>query len=333
MKHLSAAGTASQEVDPGRGVWWGELDLDMDATARWRIGPLTVWLRRRPGEWGLAYERTEERDDSTVEVDCPFVPCAAPDAHGPRLDEPEDPSSRAAAAHSPADSLAHGSEVSPWDLPGPLPESIRLARIFADPAGTVEPSQRFRFRVVPVLADRPVVTRPEGFCRVMPHSEVSLFVSTPLWFRIAFDTGSSEQELFEQAIIRPSDTWFGDTTRSGELCYGSRTPAALTDAALPNLASRAITRVRIRNRASDPLDLLRLALPAPNLGLWLDQDRPELGPSTSSVEVERTSDGLLARVEVDRRAPVHLERPLEISGPRSHLSRSVLSRAMSAILS
>src|SRR3569833_2261249 len=37
--------------------WWGGFNLERDEALRWRIGPLTLWLRRRPHEWQLAHRR------------------------------------------------------------------------------------------------------------------------------------------------------------------------------------------------------------------------------------------------------------------------------------
>ncbi|MCG8454818.1 MAG: hypothetical protein MI919_00945 [Holophagales bacterium] len=257
------------------GIWWGEHQLEVGHAARWRVGPTTVWLRRRSGEWVLAYHRCDERGDPVVEVECPMS------EHGSGED---------------------GRTAVPLTSAIDLPEGAEWIRLLAENPGS-------SFRVVPAAADRPVVTRPEGSCRVLPRSEVNLFVSTPLWFRLEAGraAGSGRRILFEQAIIRPTDTWFGENTRHGELCYSSRTPAALSEEDLPSLPSRALTRLRIRNQADDDLELLRLALPAPNLRLWLDGRRPELGLSTSSVLLERSSDGDLARIEVDHRAPAHLE--------------------------
>lgn len=276
-----------------KGTWWGEHEVDIGEAGRFRVGPLRTWLERHNCEWRLVHTRGEVRDDPTVEVICPY----------PIGEEPP-----------------NGEE--------PRPEDAPISRMLAESPGK-------KLRIVPVLADRPVITRPDGSGRVLAGTEVDLFVSTPLWFRIEAipDDEQGPRVLFEQAIVRPSDTWFGATTRDGELCYSSRTPATLEAEELPNLPSRAITRLTISNPSSDDLDLLRFALPAPNLSLWLDRNRPELGLFTSSVLLVRSGDGETTRVEIQHRAPRHLGEPERIASPRSPRSRNVLSRAMSAILS
>ena len=52
-----------------------------------------------------------------------------------------------------------------------------------------------------------------------------IYVSTPLWVRV--DVHDPPQFLQEIPVIRPSDTWFGPSTREGELGYAGRTHGRL----------------------------------------------------------------------------------------------------------
>lgn len=57
---------------PGAQPWWGSYDLPQDAAARFKIGPLLVWVEHRVHEWRLAWERAEgEPPDDGVDVACP----------------------------------------------------------------------------------------------------------------------------------------------------------------------------------------------------------------------------------------------------------------------
>lgn len=183
--------------------------------------------------------------------------------------------------------------------------------------------------VTPLPADRPVVTRPSDGCVVLPERKVTLYVSTPLWLRMETAEGET---IFEEPTMRLSDTWFGPSTRVGELCYAIRTRAFPDLKELPVLAFRAITRLRIENTSHDELELARLSLPAPNLSLWCDLDQPERGLWTSYVVLRRSSDGETAEVDVVRGAPPELSRPERVAWPRQRQSRNVVVRAMSAIL-
>ena len=183
--------------------------------------------------------------------------------------------------------------------------------------------------ITPLPADRPVVTRPSDGCVVLPGRTVTLYVSTPLWLRMETAAGET---VFEVPTVRLSDTWFGSSTRVGELCYAIRTRAFPDLEELPVLAFRAITRLRIENTSHDDLELARLSLPAPNLSLWCDLDQPARGLWTSYVVLRRSSDGETAEVDVVRGAPPELSRPERVAWPRQRESRNVVVRAMSAIL-
>jgi hypothetical protein len=118
------------------------------------------------------------------------------------------------------------------------------------------------------LADRPIVTRPETPFFVPPSQSVTLYVTVPLWVRIA--VGNEGTQLVELPTYRLSDSWFGPPTSEGELCYASRTVCRLELAEVPLRPHRALTTVRLTNRSDKPLGLVRLKLPAPRLELYQD---------------------------------------------------------------
>jgi hypothetical protein len=47
--------------------WWGEFEFAVGTTRRWRIGPLTLWVSRLAKEWQVAYERSSDELEGTVE--------------------------------------------------------------------------------------------------------------------------------------------------------------------------------------------------------------------------------------------------------------------------
>ncbi|MFT5457124.1 MAG: hypothetical protein ACI9K2_003617 [Myxococcota bacterium] len=114
----------------------------------------------------------------------------------------------------------------------------------------------------PVLADRPVVVRPEAPLHVLPGSSAVLHVSTVVWLSV--EAGG---RLWEAPLVRPSDTWFGPDTRSGELCYASRTRARRTPDGLAH-PGRAITKIEIENRESTTVELQRLLLPTHQMAVY-----------------------------------------------------------------
>lgn len=214
------------------------------------------------------------------------------------------------------------------------PRSHWQQRLGSATADDYEEVARFVFRnthaplnIRPALADRPVISRPVTPLNLPPAEEVTLYVSSPLWLQIHGE--GFKEPLLDIPIQRASDTWFGPSTQSGELCYASRTHGYLALAEVPVRLHRAITPIIIRNHADSPLLLERIALPAPNLSLYAD-DNCQLW--TEAITLERESDGDMASLEIDKQAPAHLHKPLLINEPRSRAHKGSLAvRAFSVL--
>lgn len=168
--------------------------------------------------------------------------------------------------------------------------------------------------LAPVLGDRPVVARPRQPVYLLARQEVTFYLSTPVWLKIL--VGSPQMTLRELATVRLSDTWFGPSTRVGELCYANRTHARRNLGELPLRPHRAITPLRIRNNAQEALPLEKISLPVPMLPLFGADDgslwtqratlvRDEVS-DLASVRIESTKDNLdphgrpLARIAAPR---------------------------------
>jgi hypothetical protein len=145
----------------------------------------------------------------------------------------------------------------------------------------------------PALADRAVVVYPEDPFHVTAGECITLFCSTPLWIRV--EVGETRLPLLEAAIEQPPDTWIGPSTREGELCYATQTTARLERGSVPRHPHRAITELRIRNGASDTLELERVNLAVPYLSIYAS---PNGGLWTESVSLERTSSETMGRLEI-----------------------------------
>ena len=170
-----------------------------------------------------------------------------------------------------------------------------------DPATIPTEAQAARFtshhdevalQLVPALADRPVVIRPDTAFWLLGGERVDLFASTPVW--IGVRAGESGRALNELPSFRPSDTWFGPNTREGELAYSSKTRARL-DREPRVHPFRAATRITVINHDADPLRIERVKVPVPNLALYLDQDGTFW---TSPISLERTEGGAVGRLQV-----------------------------------
>ncbi len=182
-----------------------------------------------------------------------------------------------------------------------------------------------RIEVLPVLADRTVVTSPRIMLYLLPGEEATLFVGSPLWVRV--QVGRPARMLTELAVRRPSDTWVGTTTE-GELCYSTRTRAALDAANLPLLARSAVTPVRIQNRASTALPVERLNIPVPYLSLYSSESGVLW---TQRVTLVRDEDGDMAQLKIQDGPPPAAPGASLVAGPRTTAGQARLIRAFSSL--
>jgi len=182
--------------------------------------------------------------------------------------------------------------------------------------------------VEPTLADRSVVTRPGTSFEVAAHAEATIFLSTPVWIRLR--AGEAGPSLLHTTTFELSDTWFGPSTMEGELCYASRTQARLDLAELPMRPNRAVTKVVLRNLADDTMHVERFSLPTPNIALYADEDA---NLWTSSVTLERESDGEMVQVNYDDSAPAEVDSATLVAAAVQPAEKNMLRRAVKALLS
>ena len=181
-------------------------------------------------------------------------------------------------------------------------------------------------RLTPALPDRPVIFKAAKPFFVPAGEEATLFVSSPLWLRL--DVGEKTTELLDVPLQRPSDTWFGPDTLTGELCYASRTSARLHLQEVPVRPHRAITEVRIVNRAKASLPLENLKVPVPGLELFASGDGHLW---TAGLTLEREEDRDQARVRITDR-PKTATALTPVAPPRTPASRGALIDAFGGLL-
>jgi hypothetical protein len=182
-------------------------------------------------------------------------------------------------------------------------------------------------RLTPALAKRPVVVTPEEPFSLPPKEETTLYISTPVW--IGVEVGDPPVRLLEEASHRPSDTWFGRSTRDGELCYATRTRATLELAELPIRVHRAVSVVRIVNRAGSALEIEKIKLPAPFMSLFVDAGGHLW---TEEVSLTREQDGELASVDVGTGPPAAVVGAEQLGGAQKTMGRGILDRTFGGLI-
>lgn len=186
--------------------------------------------------------------------------------------------------------------------------------------------QASQIRLLPLLADRPVVIRPRQPVFLPSGEETTMYLSTPLTLRLV--AGEPGVILREVPTVRLSDTWFGPSTREGELCYSGKTSARQTLDELPQRAHRAVTALHIRNEAPSPLPLEKLSLPVPLLSVYGARD---CSLWTQKVTMTRRSDTDMAALKIDQAPPDHAGAVDLVSGPRQPQGRGGFVRAFNVL--
>jgi hypothetical protein len=178
----------------------------------------------------------------------------------------------------------------------------------------------------PLLADRPVVVKPRQRVYVLPGEETTFFISTPVWIRV--EVGNPVRVLTEIPTRRLSDTWFGPSTREGELCYAARTHARSSLRELPRRTYRAITPVNIKNSTDNQLSIDKLSLPVPLLSLYGTADGDLW---TERVTLIRATPGEMASLRIVAGAPSDAASAQLLTGPRGQPEKAGLVRAFSGL--
>lgn len=181
--------------------------------------------------------------------------------------------------------------------------------------------------VRPRLADRSVVARPAATLRVPPFQEGRVLVSTPLWFHAI--TADDTNILADIPFRRPSDSWFGPSTRVGEICYAKYTDARLPHEVLQHRAHRAITPITIINRNKRALVIERINVPVPLLKLY-SNDADQLW--TQPLIITRESDkATVVKVRMAKKPPAATGKMIEVAPPRIASEKPILIRSITSL--
>ena len=268
--------------------WWGPVGLDEQTGGEWQVGPSTLWVFRAQRDWRVVHR---SRSDAGT----------------------ADPMAQRSGATVPLD------EERMQDVLEAEDDDLRTHRF-----GVHRTDETVTLR--PALADRPVVMRPEHPLAVLPDESVTLYVSTPVWVRI--ELTESERQLTEVPSHRMSDTWFGATTQTGELCYATRSAGRLRLDQLPRRFHRAVTPLKVRNQAPEPLELERVQLPAPHLALYAT---PDDALWTDAVTMIHRTEREGAQVQVQEGTPADVDRADRVQEPREHSRGGLITSTFSAV--
>ena len=207
----------------------------------------------------------------------------------------------------------------------------------SDPEAPEAPDRsitRFGFRETtatadahPLLGDRPFVVRPESTILVAPGERLTLYVSTPLWIRLTL-SGATSSLHHDLPVLRPSDTWFGPSTREGTLCYAARTTGRIRLENLLQRMHRAVTPIAVHNQAADTLHIERIQIPVQHLALYASVYHFLW---TQGIVLDRREDSEGADVRILDGPPDDATDPTRLAPPREEVKTSLAMSTFRAI--
>lgn len=214
-------------------------------------------------------------------------------------------------------------EAAPWSGERVTAMSEELPQIERFAAG----AEADQIRLQPRVADRSVVARPHVPFHVLPGQTAKLYVSTPLWVEVK--VGRTARSLREIPTKRLSDTWFGSSTREGELAYSLKTHARVRLGEMPVRAYRAITPVVFENVGGGVLQVDRMNLPVPYISLYANAGGQLW---TQAVTLTRHEDAEMADLDVEKGPPEEAGEATRVSEARMKPDANVVVRAFSGLL-
>ena len=209
-----------------------------------------------------------------------------------------------------------------------------LTGAVAEPPEAENEARRLGFRktsghlsLIPLTADRPVVVKPATPFLLPPGEELTLYISTTAWLQVR--VGDPLRDFLEFPLYRPSDTWFGASTREGEMCYALQTSARVRLQNLPQRHHRAVSALRVRNRAAANLPISKLLLPLPHMSLYGAEDGQLW---TEELTLEHVDGRPEAPLDLSAGPPAQAGPTRKLSGPRQRATRRLLTRAFGGLI-
>lgn len=202
----------------------------------------------------------------------------------------------------------------------PIPEGASIARFATAPENT-------DLILTPELADRSVVADLKSSFHILTGDALTFFVSTPLWIRVETSRPQRGDARFLLDIPswRPSDTWFGPSTREGELCYASRTVARVDLEDVPLHPVRALTRIHVQNRGDAGILLDKLRLPVQHLKLYSDREGTLW---TQGVNITQALEDEPGTLQLSKGSPVQAQEATWVADSREERAGTRLRRAL-----
>ena len=204
----------------------------------------------------------------------------------------------------------------------PDPETYQYSRYAIECSDT-------EIELQPRLGDRSFIVSPELPLFLLAGHKSVLYVSTVVWIQASIVNGG-QSVLLDLPTIRRSDTWFGENTREGELCYSTKSNARTELEDVRQRPHRAVTPVEIRNEGTGILPIEQLRVPVPALSLYADSKDQLWTDSVRFVRREGDDEATMTTPAPSTHLPGERTR---LEGPRAPVEEGTIVKAFSKLLS
>jgi hypothetical protein len=191
----------------------------------------------------------------------------------------------------------------------------------------VTPQTASVLHLIPVLPDRPVMSRPETRIEIVPHHKGHFFVTIPVWLRVQISGAGTQHALtlceFSTRVL--SRTWFGHPAEEGEIGYALATRARQSLEELNDVEGRAICPVVVENGTHEPLVFAQLQLRVRHMGIYQTADGKFW---TNECRLTYSRSVSTASVSFGRAAPEQAQGARQLSGPREAAATGLTARAI-----
>lgn len=127
-----------------------------------------------------------------------------------------------------------------------------------------------RITLKPVLPDKPILCKLDRPLYIPSGESIQLYISAPVWIRIEAGTAATVIDEIPTEVL--PDTWFGNNTRDGELCYANRYPCSpYLDDLIRDTTSITIPFL-ITNQTKSTMLIETLKVPLNNLSIYRDAE-------------------------------------------------------------
>jgi hypothetical protein len=120
----------------------------------------------------------------------------------------------------------------------------------------------------PALPNRALLFKLERPLFLPAKSNMNLYTSTPVFIRVEIGTPPIPLEEIPSEIL--CETWFGDTTLDGEICFAASTFASPRLEELARDVTHVITPIAVVNHSNENVLLKQVQIPCPTLSVFND---------------------------------------------------------------